>query len=242
MRQKIRKAIILLSLLVFPVTMNWFSPFLILQGGFNGIIAGSALLFTSLFIASLFFGRLFCSWLCPAGCLQDLVAESRTRKFNSGTANTIKWVIWIPWIGSILTGFIMAGGVKAIQPLYFTETGISVDEPIKWISFFMVVGIFLLLSFIFGKRAGCHSICWMSPFMIPGRKVSNFLKLPAFRLAVNPDSCSHCGKCNSNCPMSLNIQQMVKRGDAEHHECILCSRCADNCPTNSIRFVFGKGK
>lgn len=239
MRQKIRKTSIFIILLIFPVIMNFFSPYLIVQGSFNGIVSGSLLMFGSLFITSLVFGRLFCSWICAAGCLQDIIAESRTRHYNSPAANLMKWILWIPWMLTIIIGFISAGGIGSVQPMYFTETGVSVDEPAKWITYFMVIGIFMLLSYIFGKRAGCHSICWMSPFMILGRKLRNQLKIPAFHLSVNPATCTKCRKCSTNCPMSLDVQGMVAKGNAEHHECILCARCADGCPSGSIRFGFG---
>jgi hypothetical protein len=40
-RQKIRKTIQLVSMLLFPVTLNYFSPYLIIQGSLEGVLAGS---------------------------------------------------------------------------------------------------------------------------------------------------------------------------------------------------------
>jgi polyferredoxin len=59
-RQKIRKAIILISFLLFPITINYFSPYIIIDGAAQGIITGSFITFGLLFIVSLFFGRAFC--------------------------------------------------------------------------------------------------------------------------------------------------------------------------------------
>ncbi|KWX89501.1 4Fe-4S ferredoxin, partial [Paenibacillus riograndensis] len=70
-KQTLRKTLLLLSMLLFPVTLNYFSPYLIIQGSFAGIATGSCLLFAALFGSSLWFGRAFCSWVCPAGGLQD---------------------------------------------------------------------------------------------------------------------------------------------------------------------------
>jgi ferredoxin-type protein NapH len=68
-RQRVRKVLLLVSMLIFPITINYFSPYLIIQGGFEGVVAGSALIFLSQFLTALIFGRAFCGWLCPAGAI-----------------------------------------------------------------------------------------------------------------------------------------------------------------------------
>jgi ferredoxin-type protein NapH len=70
-RQKIRKAIILISFLLFPITINYFSPYIIIDGAAQGIIAGSFITFVLLFIVSLFLGRAFCGWVCPGAGIQE---------------------------------------------------------------------------------------------------------------------------------------------------------------------------
>ena len=35
-----------------------------------------------------------------------------------------------------------------------------------------------------GRRAGCHTICWMAPFMIIGRKLRNLVAWPSLRLTA----------------------------------------------------------
>lgn len=238
MRQKIRKLVFFISLLVFPLTLNWFSPFLVIAAGFQGVVAGSLLLFGSLFVTSLISGRMFCSWICPGGAIQDRVAESRPRRFGSKTSDAIKYFIWVPWLIMILWGFISAGGIRELNPLFMTENGISVSQPQNWYIFFIVVFVFFILALIFGRRAACHTICWMSPFMILGRKLRNFLKIPAYQLVAHSELCSKCGKCTDNCPMSLPVTEMVERNRVENKECILCANCVDNCSREAIELKF----
>ena len=45
-RQKIRKALIIISLLLFPVIINYLSPYIIIDGALHGIINGSFITFT----------------------------------------------------------------------------------------------------------------------------------------------------------------------------------------------------
>ena len=70
-RQRIRKLLITISLLLFPITLYYFSPALIINAGLNGVINGSFIVFAMMFLLSIPFGRFFCAYLCPAGGLQE---------------------------------------------------------------------------------------------------------------------------------------------------------------------------
>jgi len=52
-RQKARKGLLLASFLLLPVTMFYFSPYLIIDGGSHGLIVASFLVFSALFLVSL---------------------------------------------------------------------------------------------------------------------------------------------------------------------------------------------
>ena len=71
-RQRLRRAALLVSLLLFPVILNYLSPYVIIDGASQGIINGSLVMFGLFFLSSLFLGRLWCSWLCPAGGLGEM--------------------------------------------------------------------------------------------------------------------------------------------------------------------------
>jgi len=237
-RQKVRKAIQLVSLLIFPITLNYFSPYLIIQGSFEGVLTGSGVLFAALFLFSLVFGRAFCGWLCPAGGLQELctgIVDKPAGKWQ----DKIKFFIWIPWFAAILSGFVAAGGLKRIDIVYYTESGISVSAPAGYIVYFSVVGLILVLALTLGRRSFCHCSCWIAPFIIIGDFVKERLRIPALRLQGDAGRCVNCGSCDRNCSMSLPVGNMVKSGEMFHRECILCGVCADSCPKNAIRLYMG---
>jgi hypothetical protein len=64
--------------------------------------------------------------------------------------------IWAVWLLSILGGFVFAGGLRLVNPLYMSETGISVDEPLKYITYYGVILLFAVISVLAGRRASCH--------------------------------------------------------------------------------------
>lgn len=241
-RQRIRLAILLLSMLLFPITMNYLSPYVSIDGAIQGILAASPIVFALQFLSAVFLGRLFCGWICPAGMLQDVAAGINNNPVNGKKTDWIKWTIWVPWFGTLMYFLLRAGAALQFDPLHLTESGISVDEPLKYITYFSVVFLFLVMAIITGRRGSCHTICWMAPFMIIGRRLGNFLHLPGLRLQADSEKCSNCRVCTTNCPMSLDVNSMVLAEKMENAECILCGKCVDGCSKAAIQYRFGKMK
>ncbi|MGD8997518.1 MAG: 4Fe-4S binding protein [Anaerolineae bacterium] len=243
-RQRIRKALLLLSLLLFPITLYYFSPALIIQGAAEGIITGSFIAFALMFLSALFLGRLWCGWACPAGALQEFGAPINNRRVNRRRLDWVKWVIWVPWISLITLMAIQAGGYRAMRPFFQLDGGLTVlqTEPPWFIVYYVVIAVFLGLAIILGRRAGCHMICWMAPFMILGRRIRNLFRWPSLRLEANEDACIDCRRCTRDCPMSLDVNEMVHAETMENSECILCGSCVDVCPKQVIKYTFSGEK
>jgi len=241
-RQKLRKALIIIFFLSFPVTMFYFSPVLIIHGAAAGIITGSFLMFSLQFISALLLGRGFCGWVCPAAGLQEMCFLARDKKVKTGKSDLIKYFIWVPWTAGIVFAFIKTGGFKKIEPFYQTVHGISITQPASYIIYYFFVFMIAGMSFTIGRRAFCHYICWMAPFMIFGTKIRNLFKFPSLRLSAYKDKCIDCKKCSSTCPMSLEVHKMVLDGNMKNSECILCGSCVDVCPVEAVKYSFRAGK
>lgn len=240
-RQKVRKALIVTSFLLFPVTFYYLSPILIIQGASEGIVVGSFIAFALMFLFSLVLGRAFCGWACPAGGMQELCFKLRDKKARGGKLNWIKYFIWVPWLGAIVAAAVSAGGFSRVDPFYQTYYGISIAGIQSIFILAIVLLVIFILAMVFGRRAFCHYGCWMSPFMVVGRKLRNSFRWPSLALVLEEDKCIDCKKCSKVCPMSLEVDTMVKAGNMENSECILCGMCVDNCPEDVISFTFRSG-
>lgn len=145
--------------LTFPVILNYFSPALAAMSASEGIISASMLVFGFLFLSALFLGRAFCSWVCPIGGLQEACLMVKDRRVKGRKIDWIKYAVWGLWIGFVIFLVIRSGGYSKIEPLFMIENGISVSEPSNYITFFLVLLVFLVPVFTVGRRAFCHTMC-----------------------------------------------------------------------------------
>ena len=239
-RQNIRKALVIVSFLLFPVIIFYFSPYLIVLGAMEGIVAGSFIMFGIQFIVSIVFGRVLCGYVCPVGGLQECLMLANNEKAKGGRWNLLKYFIWTPWIVSIIALFIRAGGITKVDFFFHTTNGVSLYEPFTYIIYYGVLLIVVILALMAGKRGFCHYVCWMSPFMVIGSKISDWLKIPKLHLKSGKEKCVGCGKCSGKCPMSLEVREMIKNDHMNNTECILCGECIDICPQKAISYSFRK--
>ena len=236
-KQKIRKLLLITSLLLFPITLYYFSPALIINAGLNGIINGSFIVFVLLFIMSVPFGRLFCSYLCPAGGLQECAFAINEKTPKQGWRNDIKFVIWGIWLIIVVLCYFHSEKIVTIDFWFETENGISVSSVQSYIIYYGIICLIFIPAILFGKRTFCHYLCWMAPFMILGIKLRRLLQLPGIHIRANKkEDCVSCGKCNKVCPMGIDIMKEAKHGIISNQECIQCGVCIDNCPKNVLAF------
>jgi ferredoxin-type protein NapH len=235
-RQRWRTGLLLLSLFLFPLTLFYLSPYIIAAGAAEGVVTGSMLVFGLLFVSSLFVGRLWCGWACPGGAVQEFAIPVRNQLFGPRWLRWGKWVVWIPWMTLIIWLAIRVGGLRRVDLFYSLEGGLTVEQPYWYFVYYIVLALFIGLALAFGRRGGCHTICWMAPFMILGRKLSNLLRTPALRLGAETEKCINCERCTAACPMSLDVNGMVQARAMEHSDCTLCGACADVCPKDVIAY------
>lgn len=235
-RQNLRRLIIISSFLLFPITIYYLSPYIIIQGAIDGIITGSFIVFLAMLFGSMFFGRIFCSYLCPAGGLQECATFICDKSPKQGWKNYIKYAIWIVWITAIILLFIFRKNTITIDFFYFTDHGISIANIYSYVIYYGIILLFFVPAVTAGKRTVCHYICWMAPFMVLGSKIGRLLHFRQLRLESKKDACIHCHMCDKNCPMSLKVEQKVQNGKMYDSECILCGACIDHCPKKVISY------
>ena len=238
--QRIRRSILLLSFILFPATLNYFSPYLIIAGLFEKVIGGAFVIWMLFLLSSLVLGRAACSYICPYGGLQMLID-----KFYGKNLKQIAWLRWfkyglgVAWIVAIIIPLVLLGGQKQFNMLYMTENFVSVDHWDKLLFYYMLITILAIMPLLLGKRAVCHYLCPMSILTITGSKLTNLVNTPTLHLTAKKDKCIKCGKCKKACPMSLDVMGMVQKGNMKNTECILCGECCSACGAGVLIRKFG---
>ncbi len=234
--QRFRKFTLTISMLLFPITIYYFSPYLIIMAAWQHVINGSFIVFTLMFVLGMFFGRLWCGFFCPTGGMSECFAQFSPKSPKQGWRNYIKYVIWFVWLSGVIVCHALGKGDYTIQPFFMTEHGISISDIYGYVIYYGIVILFLIPALIHGKRANCHYICWMAPFMILGYKFGQLLHLPQLKIKTEKKKCTGCGKCEKSCPMSVDIRAAVSSSEVKTAECILCGECTKACNNGVLSY------
>ena len=234
--QRFRKFTLIISMLLFPITIYYFSPYLIIMAAWQHVINGSFIVFTLMFVLGMFFGRLWCGFFCPTGGMSECFAQFAPKSPKQGWRNYIKYAIWFVWLSGVIVCHTLGKGDYTIQPFFMTEHGISISDIYGYVIYYGIVILFLIPALIHGKRANCHYICWMAPFMILGYKFGRLLHLPQLKIKAEKQKCTGCGKCEKSCPMSIDIRAAVSCDEVKTAECILCGECTKACNNGVLSY------
>jgi len=226
--------------LALPVTLNYYSPYLMVSGSAERVATFSLALWLAVLASALVLGRSFCGWACPFNGLQQLWESVSARplkvvRFLPAT----KYLLWSAWVAGVVGVVVATGGWTRFEPLYMTESGVSVTEAGNLITYFMLVGV-TLAPLALGRRGFCRYLCPFGVWGIVAEKIGHFLRIPRIHLRANAAACTSCERCTEACPMQLPVARMVHEEAMRTTECFMCETCADVCPGKVIGVEFGR--
>ena len=161
-RQQLRAAILVLSFILMSVTFVYFSPYVMMVGLTNGVIAAALIFWILIFLLTFIIGRAFCGYICPMGAEQELIDRAvRTELRTVPDLRYLKYLLAVLWVGGAV--FLAAGaGGLVVNPLYQIGSGLPPWTAATYAFFYaMTIGVFLLVL-ILGRRGMCNYFCPMS--------------------------------------------------------------------------------
>ncbi|MDD3777542.1 MAG: 4Fe-4S binding protein [Actinomycetota bacterium] len=185
--------------------------FLILQAKMNIWL----ILFGVTLIAALFWGRIYCSWICPINTVMRpinwLVKKIGYRRI--GVPRILKSRI-LPWIMLIL----MAAAVLASRVA-------RINIPVLII----LLGLGAVLTFVFQPEVFHKYICPYGALQgLLGKAALNSYK-------VDPNKCDGCRICQAVCEAEA-ITMTDKKAYIDKSFCLQCGVCQQNCPRQAISY------
>ncbi|UYP44062.1 hypothetical protein NEF87_000347 [Candidatus Lokiarchaeum ossiferum] len=188
-----------------------------------------AVILLVLIVTTILFGRIFCSYACPLGAIQEIMSKiqfktslkaqkkEKTIPLNSKIASYIRLGYFILFIGA---GIIW--GASVIQYLnIFIGLQIFANPLFPMIVIPAVLLGIIIITSILVYRPWCRLFC---PFGTIAGFTSRFSKFVLCRT----EDCTDCGLCEKICP-TQEAELDSKKG-----ECYLCNRCVEICPQNAI--------
>lgn len=238
------------------------APALALVAGWNSvfarmqimmaIITGAAFWLFVWIIATVIYGRIYCSTVCPLGTLQDCVAAigrvfKRRGRFRANyhfhkPLGRVRLTVLVIVIACVLCGWTLipllldpysafARIVEQFVTAPFFKRGPAV--PFAWATFsvaFTSAAVTAIMSFRRGRLL-CNTICPVGAFL--GFVASRSF----FHIDLNPDKCINCGECERVCKAEcVNLIHHT----VDTSRCVVCFDCTAVCPNDAITYRKGR--
>ena len=201
-------------------------------------------------IGTLFFGRFFCSWICPMGIINqiagtvfnklrvvDAIQLNLYRTFYRLKYYLLAAFVVLAALGSLQTGlldpisFITRSFTISFFPaLNHIRGGIYLKQPLFHGGTFLGL-IFLAVIFAnrFLPRFWCRALCPL------GALLGILSYRPLLRIWRDVDLCTDCKKCLGNCHGGCDPHAALRVT-----ECHLCMNCIVDCPEDAIHYGVSK--
>lgn len=204
-----------------------------------GVVSGFANLWSNVLIALFFLtavvGNFYCGWVCPFGTLQEFLGKAGSKiskkklRPSPALANYLKYSKYLIYSIILLNGFLGFAGAFSDTASFngnFSFMSITAmlasSSALTAVSSLAIVYLLLyLFAALFVDRPFCNYFC---PDSIK-YNLTSFLRLVSVKR--NEEKCVHCKKCDTICPMQIEISNAVKVRSAN---CINCMQCVTACP------------
>ncbi len=220
-----------------------------------------------LLVLSLIFGRLYCSFLCPLGTLQDIFIALSGKTGHRRNHSFRKPQNWIRYSVLIFTLLTAACGIMSLINLLdpysiFARTMTHLLEPLAVWAYNAAIGLLHIFDiYVFDKKLPSVPPVILSVtlgfiLIIGGMSVSSgrlycntlcpvgtllglISRISFFQLALNRTTCNSCGRCANVCKAGcINTQEMT----IDQSRCVNCFNCLEACPQSSICYSSSWGK
>ncbi len=214
--------------------------------------------FILIIMLTIFSGRVYCSFFCPLGILQDIAIFTTKKKFVFTNAhNRMRFGILIITAVSMISGgtvliawldpfsifgrsagYIISAGAGSLnnlaantaadQGMYFLHSVKTSNAPWPVIAASTASIAGILITAALRGRLYCNTVCPV------GAALALLSRFSIFRISINENTCTKCGACASLC-RSACID--TSSAHVDFTRCVACFDCLTVCPVDSIGYI-----
>ena len=228
----------------------------------EALLAGSVTIVVILSIATLLFGRIYCSVICPLGIMQDLFGwlGKKTKKNRYTYSKEIKWlrypvlaifivahVIGLAVFVQLLAPYAAFGRIATnlLQPVY--QAGNNVLATIAehydsyafyhsdvWLRSGISLGIAAITLVILGILAWRNGRTYCNTICPVGTLLSLLSRFSFLKITFDTEKCRNCSLCSKNCKAAC-IDYKTHTVDASR--CVVCGDCIESCKFGALKYT-----
>ncbi len=190
-------------------------------------------------LLSIFFGPVFCGWVCPLGTVQEWVGKLGKKVFRRRYNHFVParldyylrylrygvllWVLYVTATSGVLV-------FEAYDPYYALFNFWSTE--VAWTAL-LILGLTLLGS-VFIERPWCKYACPYGAVL----GLTNLFRV--FSIKRSTTTCKADGACSIMCPMNIEVDTKTTVRD---HQCISCMECTSEaiCPVAGTVLLTSRG-
>ncbi len=197
-------------------------------------------------ITTFFFGRFFCSWICPMGILNQWISHLFNKrkpvddyqinawkktfnlKYYILTLLLVLAIFGILQIGlfdpiSLITRSFSTGIFPAVN---YWFGGLYIKQPVFYGGIFIsILFLAILMANRFVTRFWCRLLCPL------GALLGLFSFISPLRIRRDVEKCTDCRKCLRHCHGACDPHMELRI-----NECVLCMNCIEACPEGALHF------
>lgn len=213
-----------------PCMISSFQDFVMWLFGAD-VFWGSMLWFLGLMVITYFFGRVWCSWFCHLGALQEFIYKAKIIKPLKSRKSQRFFIVL-----RYATLFVL------VLQIAITRTNIFIHyDPFKMaFNLFSanttgyVLLFILLISSLLINRPFCRGFCPV------GLAMGWVMRIPGASLLQPNNACITCKSCHNSCDAGA-ITYDDKVSLINNAECIRCGNCQDACRKSAMVNGYSKG-
>lgn len=196
---------------------------------------------------TLFFGRLYCSSVCPLGTMQDVAIHLRQKikpkPFRSQHRRKLQYSILLVYIVCVVAGVgvipLVAEPWPAFANIITSLSGHGVPVEMSNIVGGVLTGVvcgvlsavLLAVYSLWRGRDFCNEVCPV------GTVLAVTSAKAVMHIELEPDKCTACMKCEDVCKAScINIATR----QIDNSRCVRCFNCINVCPDDAIHYQYNR--
>ncbi len=214
---------------------------------------GAWMVLAALLLLTLLFGRVFCSWLCPLGILQDIANRAARPRPQSRKGKGVRYAPNHPWLRGVVAllafGGLAGGSVglltwmdpysiaaramaALLNPLVATFVYGAEPSLLYWERYapwaMAVVGFSLALPLglaVWRGRLYCNTLCPV------GAVLGLLSRWAPFTPTIDASACGRCGACMKACKaQAIDVKAM----QVDATRCVACYNCLGACSRGAM--------